>query len=307
MKANKEIRAEAWGLLWREGWFMRLLAVGVILSVVMIGALLGLYFAYKALGVESLSDFQRAKLNAAAAGLDFTAPSSEASMRMWLGSLFQNFIQHLFSGLVMFGMVSVLLKAVRRDAKGWFASAFGGFQMPFSAFWLWFRVQFQTALWMLMTLVPTMVVVSVVLNVLGFAPTSPGGLLVIFLGCLPAALVFLWVLYRYQLAWFLKAEHPEWRAGRCIARSVELMRGLKRRAVSLDCSYWLWILLLIPFLVPNGLLGYAIATDSFGNLSALQLAMGGVSLLLSVTLGMVVYWYIALGHAIFYREIQQES
>lgn len=305
MKANKEIRAEAWGLLWREGWFRRLLAAGVILSLVMIGALLGLYFAYRALGVESLSDFQRAKLDAAAAGLDLTAPSAEASMRMWLGSLFQNFIQHLFSGIVMLGMVSVLLKAVRRDAKGWFSAAFVGFQLPLSAFWLWFCVQFQTALWTLLALFPTIVAVSVILNVLGLSPTSPGGLLAIGLGCLPAALVFLWVLYRYRLAWFLKAEHPEWRAGRCIARSVELMKGLKRRAVSLDCSYWPWILLLIPFLVPNILFGHALAMGSLGEMNAIQLVAGSVLLLLSASFGTLLYAYIALGHAIFYREIPQ--
>lgn len=305
MKANKEIRSEAWRLLWKEGWAGRLLVTGFLLSVVLFGAVLGLYFVYKGLGVESLEDFQREQLATVASGAAADASFSGVSMRMWLGSLFQSFVQHLFSGIAMLGMAAVLVKAVRGKAEGWFAAACTGFQTPFASFWLWFRIQLQMALWMMAALFPSLVVGGAVAGLLGLKGELAAGVSLV-VAVPPVLLVLVWVLYRYQLAWFLKAEHADWGAGRCIARSVELMHGLKGRAVSLDCSYWLWILLLIPLCVPNALFGYAITSGTLGKLGFAKLAAGGLSLLLSMTFGMVIYWYIALGHAIFYREIHQE-
>lgn len=302
MMTNKEIRVESWQLLWREGWLWRVMAAGATL-----GAILGLVVwltaaLYAYFGVESLAAFQKAKLSAARAGLGYAAPTQEATVRMYAASLFKTFLQHLFSCLVMAGVTAVMMRAVRRDAAGWFRDAFIGFRMPLTMFWLWFCEQFLTGMWILGTLLPCLVVAGVFQSVLGL-PVSVTAVL----ASIPAAFVMLWVVYRYRLCWYVKIDNPDLSARRCLRGSICLMQGQKMRAVSLDCSFWPWFLLLVPFLSNVAYVGHRVVGDGLAHLSASLLAGGALSLLLTVVLVAVIGWWMALAHAIFYRELLVES
>jgi len=302
MKTNKEIRAEAWQLLWRDGWLWKAMTAGALLGAIL-GAVVGLTAAlYAYFGVESLAEFQKAKLMAASEGMGFTSPTPEASVRMYSASLFKTFVQHLFSGLMMAGVTAVLLKAARKDATGWLKEAFVGFRMPLGMFWLWFREQLQTGMWVLGSLIPCLAVLGLVFGSCGF-PIE----FIAVIASIPASLVLLWVIYRYRLCWYLKIDSPELRAGQCLRKSIDLMQGQKMRAVALDCSYWVWFVALVPGVSAMSWVGYRVYTDGFEHQPPQLLALGALSLLVTLALGAVIGWYVSLGHAIFYRELVASS
>ena len=49
--------------------------------------------------------------------------------------------------------------------------------------------------------------------------------------------------YAYRMAFFLKADHPDWSAARLLAESSRMMKGHKWRLMCLDASFIGWILL----------------------------------------------------------------
>jgi len=298
MMTNKAIRVESWQLLWREGWMWRGMAVAAVLGGILccvVGLIAALYAYF---GVESLAAFQKAKLSAARAGLNYTAPTQAASISMYSASLFQKFMQYLFSGLMMAGVTSVMLKAARRDETKWFSESFIGYRMPLGMFWLWFREGIQTALWITMTLVPCLVVAGVAHASLGL-PLP----VVAVLASIPAALVMFWIVYRYRLCWYFKIDNPELSAGQCLRNSIDLMQGQKMRAVSLDCSYWPWFLLMVPFVSVLAFVGYQVAEGGFGSLSPVHWLLAALSNLAALVFVVLLGWWMSLAHAVFYREL----
>ena len=51
--------------------------------------------------------------------------------------------------------------------------------------------------------------------------------------------------YAYRLAFFLKADHPEWSAAKVLAESKRMMHGHKWRLACLDASFIGWLLLVV--------------------------------------------------------------
>ncbi len=51
--------------------------------------------------------------------------------------------------------------------------------------------------------------------------------------------------YAYRMAFFLKADHPEWSAGKALAESKRMMKGHKWRLMCIDASFIGWLLLVI--------------------------------------------------------------
>ena len=297
MKTNREIRAEAWGLLWKEGWIWRFAIASLLLGAVVWGVMGAIALAYRQMGVESLQDFLAAKQQAAAEGLGFTAPSDEAMMRMVIASLFQTFVQYLMSGIGMFGAVSLALKAMRGDRTHWLGTMFAGFGAPFTMFWQMFSLQIRIACWIILAAVPV--------SVLGvaFGGVVLGTAIVVLL----VSVVILWLFYRYRNAWFLKADHPDWGAGKCIGGSVEMMKGWKTKAVRLDCSYWLSVLWLLPPTAALLWLAVKCSQDGLAGLTNADLLLAGAAGVLTVVAGLIIGWYVVLGHAIFYREMQADE
>lgn len=294
MKTSREIRAEAWQLLWKGGGIVRLGGAGLALGIVLFGVTAALAYAYRVLDIATLQDFLAAQQQAASQGLGYTASSDGAMMRMIGASLFQSFIQYLLMGIATYGVMSLCLKTVRGE-RG-IGSAFVGFGAPFSTFWLMFGVQIRTAFWLMLALLPA----STVLAIGSAGGVAAVGAALVMVVTLLA--VITWVIYRYRNVWLLKADHPEWGAGRCIAGSVEMMKGWKMRAVRLDCSYWLSFLGLVPFAAAGFWAAVKYRLVGLDGFVASDFLIAGLVGVAAIVYSLVVGWYLMLGHAIFYRE-----
>jgi len=290
MMTNAEIRAEAWKRLWNDRWLVRLAVAGILLTGILWTVLAGLAVAYRVLEISTLQDFAVAWQKAAAQGLGYTASSGEAMMRMIAASLFQGFMQYLLSGLVMFGAVTLVLRAIRGERERWLAAAFSGFAAPFTMFWLMFGVQMRLVFWIFLATVPA--------GVLMIVPYV-GGMVAVAL----VVGVLCWCIYRYRNVWFLRVDHPEWSAGQCIAGSVETMKGWKMRAFGLDCSFLgalsgVFALLLVAFVLLQRVLSVGLS-----GFTALHYALFAALGLPALVYLLVVGWYVTLAHAVFYREL----
>ena len=82
MKTSREIRAEAWQLLWKGGGIVRLGGAGLALGIVLFGVTAVLAYAYRVLDISTLQDYVAAKQQAASQGLGYTASSDGAMMRI---------------------------------------------------------------------------------------------------------------------------------------------------------------------------------------------------------------------------------
>ena len=264
MKTSKEIRSYAWQTLMRPPWggrvFWALCSVSIATSLAMqaIAKILVHYnmttwFSFLQIWFE----------NYVGQGLLTSVPSRAIANQMTLATAFFLFFQILFLSIRTFGEQTFLLKAVRRDEDKWFASAFTGFAQPFNCLGLYLQIMIRLMFWF-------------------------------FLSILFLPLLFLPIIacYRYQLAWPLKADHPDWSAAQCIRESCRLMKGNKWKAFYLDCSYWrpiTLVLLLLLLLVIGNTLGLATLTKFS------SLALWPISI--------IVAFYYKLGQAEFYREI----
>ena len=267
MKTNVEIRRTTREAL-SNGWFGRMFLSGVVLySVVLVFALI-IAVAFRDMEVQTWGDFLQAKMEHLRRGMDYTVPSRAVALQMSGATLFDQFFSYLFGAIVMFGIARVSLKAVRGDEQGWFSSLFGGFSRPFGVMWLLFRMNIQVFLWSLLLVIPGIVAI-----------------------------------YRYRQAWYLKSDHPDWGAGKCLAVSGEKMRGLKWQAFCLDFFY----------MVHGFLIGF-FASMGFHAIRAIKGA--GVFVVSVVVIGVVaiaLIWLIRIicamlvARAEFYRAIPWEE
>lgn len=263
MKSCKEIRARSWTLL-QGKWFWRLMLVGLALQFVT-GFVNGLVSsAFASLSIHSLSEFLMSKFRAMQSGLDYTLPTVRATVWMYGGFLFQSFIAYIFGAILVYGFMRTLLKADADDENQWFAEAFGGFARPFEVTWLLALMNLRVFLWSLLFFVPGIVAA-----------------------------------YRYRLAWFLKNEHADWSASKCLAESGCLMQGCKWNAFCLDFSYVGWfalvmLLMSVSLVIGNG--GIA-----FGGAIGMLIGAFAFYLFVKVILGFLV------SRVVFYREIVPRS
>jgi len=253
----REIRRAGTRAFFARAWFGRALFVTAVLYAVQT-VVAGLFVWARRAGFSSWSDFAEAKARALAAGLDYVVPSRTASLNLTYASAFETFVTLVFAGIFSYGLTAFALRMVRDDSTcGYAAGAFSGFARPLGLAWLLFRIQLQITLWSFLFLIPGVV-----------------------------------AYYRYRAAWYLKAEHPDWSAGRCLAESGRVMRGQKGRCFALDCSYWVLIsliLILIGFLAA----GFALSSSPF------QTLLMGLAVFLIVCLG----WCVFAGRTIFYLSI----
>ena len=201
MKSNREIRREAKRILF-DGWAGRSFIGGVLLYAVVTELSGAVLAACGRLDAQTWFDFLASKLEYARRGLCYTIPSSSAFWRMTGATAFQQFIVLLFEAILVYGLSRLFLTAVRNDSRRWLAAAFSGFARPLEATWLLVLISLRVFLWSLLLLVPGVVAV-----------------------------------YRYRLAWYLKCEHGDWSAWRCLGESGRIMRGFKWQAFRLDLSY----------------------------------------------------------------------
>ena len=132
--------------------------------------------------------------------------------------------------------------------------------------------------------------------------------------------IFLWSLlfvipgiiatYRYAMAAYILAEHPDMGANEAITASKEMMKGNKFRLFCLEFSFIGWGLLCsLPFLLSIGIVTSFMVghvSHGLGAVSGLALVMG-IGVLLSCVCTFFLQPYTETAIAAFYRDVSHSS
>ena len=311
MRSCKEMRQDAWNILTGSKWGWKILLNGIVLYAILVAVLIGLEFIFESVGIQTWSSFREAQLAAKRSGVDLTIASGHEALRMTFASGFSTFVEYLFQSIVVFGLVTTLVKCIKDDPNGWFTGAFGGFKRPFDLLWitlLLYNVTF--------AFIGGFIggIVSAVLRVCGAVTEKQMGVL---LGCMcgiPACIAAIIASLRYMLTWYVKVENVEVGANACIKRSCELMYGRKWKLFFFWLSYIGWYIRLIaPLAIASGVTGALSAAGAGASEDATAAAadesysvvMIG-ALVVTILIGVFVVLYTAIGQAVFYRDAKAE-
>ena len=313
MRGNSEIRESAWRLLWQGKWFWKLLGGAILLNVcsqVVYSVLNGVLYRLGVFGMTALSNAleeyakNRTPLPEITPSLVTQFASSTAL------TLFFAFIMASISA---YGNSTLLLRAADENNEGWLKAAFGGFAIPLGLAWLFFRISLIFVFWSVVALVPPGAVIWLGLRV---APPASVYLLAVFAALSLYVAIMCIPFYRYRYLFRIKAEHPDWAAGRCIKECAALSDGFKWRCFVHDCSYWK--ILLVPLL----LLLFCVAMVCGATIPAAKqlcpenvrmaaavagAVVGAVSYLVMFVFAIIIGFYIGVGQTLLYRDILQEK
>lgn len=307
MRSTAELRELAWKRLWADHWFGRLFGGGLLLGLCGYAVQIVLSGILGRLHVQSWQDYYLAVIQNRH-NLTTPIPNLTANYVSQASSstVLTFFFSFLMAGIVSYGCAVILKKCLANDERGWLGEAFGGFKYPFGMLWLQLRYWLIWIGWSL-----------VAFGVPGFL-CGAGYPLVKNLPMLQQALVagigmmllFCWVVwiycipfYRYQFLWLVKADHPDWGAGECIAFCCKLMKGNMLKSFWLDCSYWKPITALLVLILL--LMGSAAALPSAPAL--MKAVLGAVVVIgfcAALAASIVLGQYIRVGQGFLYEELK---
>ena len=296
MRSCKEMRQDAWKILTGSKWGWKILLNGIVLYAILLAVMLGLEFIFEAAGIQTFASFKEAQREAQRSGVTLTISSGYEALRMTFASGFSTFVEYLFQSIVAFGLVTTLVKCIKGESAGWFASAFGGFKRPFDLLWLTLLIMIKVVAWAL---------------IFAFVGGFIGG---ICMCGIPACIAAIIASFRYMLTWYVKVENVEVGANACIKRSCELMYGRKWKLFFFWLSYIGWYILLIaPLAIASGVMG-ALSAAGAGASEDAAPAAGDESysvvmigaLVVTILMGVFVVLYTAIGQAVFYRDAKAE-
>ena len=317
MRSCKEMRQDAWNILTGSKWGWKILLNGIVLYAILVAVLIGLEFIFESVGIQTWSSFREAQIEAKRSGVDLTIASGHEALRMTFASGFSTFVEYLFQSIVVFGLITTLVKCIKDDSNGWFASAFGGFKRPFDLLWLTALIMIKVVVWALaFAFIGGFIggIVSAVLRACGIVTEKQMGVLIGLLCGIPACIAAIIVSLRYVLTWYVKSENVEIGANACIKRSCELMYGRKWKLFFFWLSYIGWYILLIaPLAIASGVTG-ALSAAGAGASEDAAPAAGDESysvvmigaLVVTILIGVFVVLYTAIGQAVFYRDAKAE-
>lgn len=314
MRSCKEMRQDAWNILTGSKWGWKILLNGIVLYAILVAVLIGLEFIFESVGIQTWSSFREAQIEAKRSGVDLTIASGHEALRMTFASGFSTFVEYLFQSIVVFGLVTSLVKCIKDDSNGWFASAFGGFKRPFDLLWLTALIMIKVVVWALVfAFIGGFIggIVSAVLRACGMVTEKQMGILIGCMCGIPACIAAIIVSLRYVLIWYVKVENVEIGANACIKRSCELMRGRKWKLFIFWLSYIGWfILAILPFVLVSGVVGALSAASAGAQADAIpdecSIVMIG-AFAVSMLIGIFVVLYAAIGQAVFYRDAKAET
>lgn len=268
MKSNVEIRAESLAIA-RGRWFWVVLGASLLLQWICQLALHLIANFNESMGVVSPAAYLTKKFEMLRQGLDYTLPTAEAYRQMAYAGTLEVLVGYILVAVALFGITAVVLKAIANDRKGVIPAAFGGFARPLGVTWLLLVTNVFVSLWMLLLVIPGIVAI-----------------------------------YRYRAVWYLKSEHPDWGALKCLGESKRIMRGRKFQAFMLDMSFILLALLLMilfgVLLTVAKLVGAAFSEPVANLVITLAYALAFmVGMFLSV-------WY-SIARTVFYRETRDSA
>ena len=320
MMGNREIREEAWRLLWQAKWFWRLLGGSILLSVctqVVYAVLDGVLYRLGVFNLTALSNALEAKARTGAALPEFTV---NLAVQFASSLVLQAFFMFILCAIALYGNTTLLLRTVDDKEEDWLKAAFGGFKMPLGLSWLFFRLVVVYVAWYVLALLPGAAMFGVLAVKMPLTSTVESSAVYAFVTVVAASLVMAIIcipLYRYRYLFRLKADNPDWSAGRCFRECVALVDGAKWRIFVHDCSYWrtllvplLWFALLCIAAVV-AFAGQAMGWWSLSGARVYVVAIGVIVLVVSylalIILMMVIALYIGVGQTVLYREISAEK
>lgn len=275
---NREIRAEAWRLMVHGRWFSRVLNASIALLIA--------------------ANLVRA-----------------LACRLVPSGPFALFVVLLTGGIIRSGYAAIALAAARNDTARPYARAFGGWLRPFACLW-------RNALAVLVTFAVALLLAPVAdLNRFLFRHGGVAGAAIGTVFWIVDFLLVVGILYRLYFYWYV-AQDDSVSAVDAMKRTFKLTKGRVFALCRLDCSYWRWHLVLFVSLLPglgvvmNSLLAWIRDVCRSMNVDAVAVLglpetiaypvppiIGNLSLLVSVLVLAVVWVYMRIGHAIFYREL----
>lgn len=209
MRSSKEIREEAWALLWKNNHIWKLFGVGVLQAIIYFGVVGTLFW---------LVGFNK----------------NAESLIQIVGNLFQ--------AVIALGLCAALLGVARGEEGAILSDSFLGYKYPFRAFFAQLVAGFVILAWMFVPIVILVGILTMIAHDGG--EITPAMIGVAGLAYLIAFIIVLTVSYRYRQLWFIKADDPSSGAFAALKRSVKMMDGHKWQLFKLDMSYWLaalWI------------------------------------------------------------------
>lgn len=209
MRSSKEIREEAWSLLWKNNHIWKLFGVWVLQMIILLGVVLTL---------STLTGFNE---------------NAEGLIQL---------VGNLLQAVIALGMGAALLGIVRGEEGSVLSDSFLGYLYPFRAFFAQMVAGFVILAWAFVPIVILVGILTMVAHSGGEVNSAMIG--VAGLAYLIAFIIVLTVSYRYRQLWFIKADDPSSGAFAAIKRSAKMMDGHKWRLFKLDMSYWLaalWI------------------------------------------------------------------
>lgn len=260
MKTFSELHQIAWKTA-TSRWFFRQLYTFVLFMILSGAVLIPLLNFYAENGIQTWGDFAEMQMRMKAGGLDIAVASSQQFWSMTWASAFLSFVEYLVKGIALFGLMSVALKAVRDEKGGWIGAAFGGFRIPLDVVWLNLLLSLRVFLWALLFVIPGII-----------------------------------ALFRYSMAWYVKADRPELSASECLAESSRLTDGHKFRLFLYGLSYICWYLMAgFAFVTVNRLGGADSPLGLFSYFAAFGMML------------FAVVYALFFGNAAFYEELRKIS
>ena len=220
MISAREMRERAWAKLGEGNWLKAVGAFGLywLMGMVVAQVLVRVGVATGGIVNMSLHDFLREygevfRQMGMEVPSDLPAQFNEINMPVtqpWYQAV--QFVVTTFTQGVFWAGWAVFAVAVMRNGAN-ALQVFSGFPRFLAMGWLMLLRTIRIALWSLLLIVP------------GFV-----------------------AFYAYRMAFFLKADHPEWSASHVLAESKRMMNGHKWRLACLDASFigW-WLLVVVTF------------------------------------------------------------
>lgn len=289
MKSSDEIRAVAWDALWTEGWIWRILALWAVIYAISAGIGYLVSICQWAMGAEDWTDYASQRV---VESVFNRFSSSGGNPEIWqelrqtlkldeipdvrspwicasltFSSIFRILVTAAVSGFSAVATAYIWLRAAGMAGGEWLGEGLAYGKRPLG-------------LAMLYILEKSIVI----------------GLSLFF--WLPGY----YASFCFQCAYYLKVDHPDWGAVRCLRESARMMEGHKWRAFWLDWSYWAIVTwAMVPLLGVSILLFPLLHAGIVWKIASVLLIIP--LLAISVTVAWLANHYIGIGQAVLYREI----
>lgn len=315
MRTNEEIRNEAWTKLWREKWFWRILIASILLDLSM-QLIIKIICIVASSCIGDISTLSQTNLSNSLAMVARGDMSALPTITLHIA--ITAFMTIIATGITQFGKSTVLLRAADGKQEGYLKAAFEGLKMPLGLAYLTLRVALVFILWGFLALLPFFF--AAIVCILVTPENATLNTLITVLCYTIASSLFLAIIaipfYRYRFLFRIKADNPEWSAGKCMRECRSLTQGNKWRIFKHDCSYWK--ILLLPLIIGSALSAimliclYKMKINFYAQNhvtpESMVICFSVIGLYIAFIAVMIISAiYISLGQTILYREIRSEK